>query len=85
MDVYVLSQWWINGGKETEESIFFHLCSDKLKLSTQDCGIFRELALLSTGNATLYGHYCPEGDYSACWDSFTGDDRLGGLQQIGKD
>ena len=42
------------------------------------------LALLS-GDATLYGHYCPEGDYRACWDAFTRDDRLGGLKQIGKE
>ena len=78
VDVYVLSQWRINDGKESEESIFIRL---KLKLSIQDCGVFRELALLS-GNATLYGHYCPEGDYRACWDAFTRDDRLGELQQI---
>ena len=84
MDVFVLSQWWINGGKESEESVFSRLCSEKLKLSTEDCGIFRELALLS-GDATLYGHYCPEGDYRACWDAFTRDDRLGGLQQIGNE
>ena len=83
MDVYVLSQWWTLGGKESEESIFSRFCSEKLKLSRQDCSIFHELALLS-GNATLHGHYCPEGDYRACWDAFTGDDRLGGLQQIGK-
>ena len=84
VDVYVLSQWWTLGGKESEESIFSRLCSDKLKLSTRDRSIFRDLALLS-GYATLYGHYCPEGDYRACWDAFTGDDRLGGLQQIGKE
>ena len=81
--MYVISQWWTLGGKETEESVFTRLCSEKLSLTAQDCTVLREIALLSS-NAVLYGHYCPEGDYPACWIRVTRDDRLGGLEQLGK-
>ena len=81
--MYVISQWWNLGGNESEESIFSGLCSKKFYLTTQDCSVFREIALLSS-DAVLYGHYCPEGDYPACWTGVTRDDRLGGLEQLGK-
>ena len=80
--MYVISQWWVLGGKETEESIFTRLCSKKLDLSAGDCSVLREIALLSS-DAILYGHYCPEGDYPACWLKASRDDRLGGLHQLG--
>ena len=80
--MYIIAQWWSLGGKETEESIFTRLCFEKLSLTAEDCSELREIALLSS-NAILYGHYCPEGDYSACWVQVTRDDRLGGLQQLG--
>ena len=80
--MYIISQWWTLGGKETEVAIFTRLCSEQLNLNTQDCSVLREIALLSS-DAVLHGHYCPEGDYPACWIGVTRDDRLGGLQQLG--
>ena len=71
--MYVISQWWTLGGKETEESIFTKLCSEKLNLDAQDCSVLRKIALLSS-DAVLYGHYCPEGDYPVCWVKVTRDD-----------
>ena len=81
--MYVISQWWTLGGKESEESIFTRLCYEKLGQTTKDCSVLREMALLSS-DAILYGHYCPEGDHPACWLGVTRDDRLGGLEQLGK-